>query len=211
MALQFGKKIEEPELKPYQDDVFNRAYEQFFCDDIEAFRTSIAEQTPPWDYLLSRQNDPEKLREIVGDDSAESRVKIFAHRLLHGGADHLYGAVVEVAIDKHLNVVAAYRDGSARAINNGRLIDWENLEDLEIREAIVTFLSASQFAMTNLDRWTKSRLPFPNRGLARFSIMSSDGFYFGQGSMEKMLKDPLGQPVMEAGMDLMMKLSMKAK
>jgi hypothetical protein len=211
MAMQFGKRIEETGGKPYEDDVLNRAYEQFFCDDLEAFRTATAEKTPPWDYLLSRQNDPEKLREIVADNATESRAKIFAHRLLRGGADHLYGAVVEVAIDKHLNLVAAYRDGSVRAINNGRLIDWEDLEDLEIREAIVIFLSASQFAMTNLDRWTKSRLPFPNRGLARFSILSSDGFYFGQGSMEKLLKDPLGQPMIESAMDLLMKVSMKAK
>lgn len=211
MSLNFGKKIEAPDVKPYEDDVFNRAYEQLFCDSIEAFRTPTAEKTPPWDALLALPRDAEKMREIVADGSVESRAKIFAHRELHGGADHLYGAVIEVATDKHLNALAAYRDGSARAINNGRLIDWENTEDEEIRNAIVMFLSAAQFAMTNLQPWNKARLPFPNRGLARFSILSSDGFYFAQGSMEKLLKDPLGQPMMDAGMDLMMKLSMKAK
>jgi hypothetical protein len=210
MSLQFGKRIEDPNAKAYKDDVLNRAYEQFFCDDIEAFRTAIAEKAYPWDALLAKSEDPVALKKIVDDNAVESRAKVFAHRKITGN-DYLYGAVLEVAMDKSLNVVAGYRDGSCRGINGGRIIDWLDLEDEEIRQALVTFLSASQYALTNLQPWTKPRLPFPSRGLVRFSILSSDGFYFAQGTMEKMLKDPLGQPVVESGMDLMMKLSMKAK
>jgi hypothetical protein len=210
MHQQLGKRLEDHKGQPYQDPVLNRYYNQLFCDDIEAFRTSVTESTPPWSVLLSSGKTQADLEAIVEDGMLESRAKIFAHRTLKRADAHLYGAILEVSLDKTLNVLAAYRDGSARAINNGRIIDWENREDAEVTEAIVTFLSASQFAAVHLTPWNKPRLPFPNPGITRFSILTSDDFFFGQGNMDKLMKDPLGEPVLQAGMDLLMKLSMKA-
>ena len=122
----------------------------------------------------------------------------------------IQGIVVEVTLDRGLDILAAYAAHSARYFNfSGASIIW-NAPDSEIENLIDDLLVAGQKIVDQIGVWEKPRLPAPPKDFIRINFLTYGGLYFGQGKFELLAKDPLGGLVVNGGLNLM-KLLIKRK
>jgi len=201
---------------PYKNDGINTIYNLLFCDNQELFLNKCQEpEKYPWDIVLSKKSSDDDLRKIINDKNLESRVKILAYNELRNrkvaiSNKELLGIIIEIGFDNGLDVLAAYKDGTARYINqSGKLIVWDvndNKSDTIIKEL---FLHGEN-VINNIGPWDKPRLPYPEKGMARMTFLVSDGLYFGQGPTGVLFEDKMGRPVLDAGTKLMQYLIEKA-
>ena len=119
--------------------------------------------------------------------------------------------IVEIGLDKGTDVLASYKDGTARYINqSGKIIIWE------LRDERSDFLTSELFyesesIVKQFVPWDKQeRLPPPTKGLARITFLISDGLYFGQAPMNDLFHDPLSGPALNVATLLMQHLTDKA-
>src|SRR3954465_11435462 len=116
---------------PYANEAINKIYNQLFCDNIKLYESKDIENLYPWNILFATDPDIEQLKLIINDHSLQSRHKILAYKLLLAageamGEKELLAVIVEVALPDGLDVIAAFRDGTARYINHtGKLLVWE--------------------------------------------------------------------------------------
>ncbi len=202
-----------PVLQPYKTDQLNTVYNLLFADDTELFgsnNTSPAEY--PWNVLLSKDAGQQALQQVIADAVLDTRARVLAcNKLLAAGhkpaEKELLGVIAEVSMDGGLDVLASFKDGTARYINqSGKMIVWENMEDsMTKRLTRELFLNASS-VVEKIGPWDKKRLPYPPKGTVRLSFLVSDGLYFGQGPAEIFFKDPLAGPVLNAATQLMVYL-----
>ena len=163
--------------------------------------------TYPWNYLLAAQPDKAQLQEVMEDQTLETRHKILAaNLLLRMGISlkkELFAAIIEVAVEEGLDVVAAYKDGTARYLNHSeKMIFWDT-KTVQSTALIQQLFSASGEVVQQIGPWKKARLPFPSGGKTRLSFLVSDGLYFGEGLFNALYKDPKGRPVIDAAIALM--------
>lgn len=163
--------------------------------------------TYPWNYLLAAQPDKAQLQEVMEDQTLETRHKILAaNLLLRMGISlkkELFAAIIEVAVEEGLDVVAAYKDGTARYLNHSeKMIFWDT-KTVQSTALIQQLFSASGEVVQQIGPWKKARLPFPSGGKTRLSFLVSDGLYFGEGLFDALYKDPKGRPVIDAAIALM--------
>jgi hypothetical protein len=177
----------------------------------------------PWSsFLVAKQlidsGEPkaaaEDLQQIIGTPQLESRHYLQAWHFLRelGMNPHkdeertLLGVVVEVGMEKGLDLVAAYPDHHARYYNfSGAGVVWERPNDL-LDKAIDDLLRVGMATAQAVGVWKENRPPAPARGQARINLLTPGGLRFGQGPIDALGKDRLGGPVLASAFRLMQAL-----
>jgi hypothetical protein len=102
--------------------------------------------------------------------------------------------------------LAVFADGSARYIKHtGKIAVVEgtpNNFDAEIAAVIAT----SKPIIEAIGPWDRDRLEAPQKGNIRMSFLVSDGLYFGEGPMDKMQKEQMASPLINAATSLLVKI-----
>ena len=198
--------------QPYRDESMNLIYNLLFCDNIELYRNNTT--TPyqyPWSTLFSEAKRVDDLLKIVEDNDTESRIKILAFSLLRESEaitdKKLLGIIVEVGLDQGLDILASFRDGRARYINQtGKMIIWEMGN--EVTDALTNQLFSDGVNIVNqIGPWDKPRRPHPARGVVRLTFLVSDGLYFGEGPVTVMFNDAFAGPTLRSATKLMQYLT----
>jgi hypothetical protein len=138
-------------------------------------------------------------RQIAMTDGVASRVALQAwHFVRQAGhnppeelASVLLGAVAEVPVKASHDVLAAYRDGTARYLNHtGGAVIWED-RDPVIQAAIDDWLAYAQGLARALGAaWTEPSLPPLPPGHLRVLMLTPSGPRFGQGPEADIGKEP---------------------
>jgi len=174
----------------------------------------------PWESFVksrefSARGDNERakqcLHEILSMNHLESRHYLQAWNFLRtlgeqppaDEAKHLYGVVIEVALDEGVDVLAAYEDHTARYINYSSAgVVWEHPND-SLNESIDDLLNAGRRIVDKIGPWEDPRPSSPPVGQARICMLVPLGLHFGQASYDVLSRDQLAGPVLEAGVKLM--------
>jgi len=194
---------------PYLDGATNSIYDLLFCDNLDSFKATI--KTPyayPWDVLLSASPSVSDLQKIIMNTLLESRIRLFACHLLRklGQAPHeriLLGVIVEIGMEEGLDVLASYRDGSARYINyTGRILIWDTSD---LQSALITkkIFDESEKIVAKIGPWKDPRRPAPSKDMVRISFLVSDGLYFGEGGVNVLFNDPMAAPALTAATSML--------
>lgn len=192
-------------INPYPDDTLNRVYNLLFCEDVGLYKSMIS---PPYDYpfdsLFSEEPAAEKLESIRADEQVEERLKILADSILRekGSVPEqsvLRGVIVEVGLEYGLDVLAVYRDFSARYINQtGKIMVWEETQHEDANTLVRELFARSENIIRQIGPWNQPRRPQPEKGVVRISFLVSDGLYFGEGPMQVLFDDPLASGALDA-------------
>ena len=201
---------------PYKEESTNLIYELLFCDHLELYKENNTQKDVfPWNVLFADPPKTGDLQKIILDDDAESRVKLLAYNKLRSigteveGKD-LHGVIVEVGLDDGLDVLASYKDGTARYINHtGKMIIWETTDQVS-SEITQQLFRDSVNIVNRIGPWNKPRLPYPVKGNVRISFLVSDGIYFGEGPINTMFNDPIAAPALSSATALMQYLTNKS-
>jgi hypothetical protein len=201
---------------PYKDASTNLIYQLLFCDNLALYEANnTAKELYPWPVLFDDHASPKALQGIIEDDSTESRTKILSFRKLHELGEpiepgELYGVIVEVGLEGGLDVLASYKDGSARYINyTGSMIIWDTND--ETSGGITSQLfSNSLNIVRRIGPWPNPRRPHPAQDTVRISFLVSDGLYFGEGPVNVLFQDALAAPALSSATALMNYLTQKA-
>ncbi len=186
--------------EPYNDHSTNEFYQLLFCDNLDLFNKNHSE-VYPWNILFSKPVNETELQKIINDDGAEARVKVLAYNKLFEtkqkiNKKELLGVIVEVGFDKGVDVLASYKDGTARYINqSGKIIVWETTDETSNALTIELFKN-SETIVSNIGPWDKARRLPPTKGNARITFLVSDGLYFGEAPIKTLFKDPLASPAL---------------
>ena len=202
--------------KTPKDDPSDLIYELLFCDNIELYKANSDGSTDyPWNILFADNPDISELKEITSREDIESRVKILAYNRLKAFGEKiekkdLLAVTVEVGLENGLDVLAAFRDGTARYINqSGKIIIWETVT--EESQAITTDLfTKSADIVAKIGPWNEARRPRPAKGMVRITFLVSDGLYFGEGPMNVLFNDAMAGPALATAAQLMQYLIEKA-
>ncbi len=186
-------------ISPYTDSSANLIYNLLFCDNVDLYKKDNSQMASyPWTTLLSAETSVPDLKKIIDDVATETRHKILAYnRLAEYRFDktnkELLGVIVEVGLDKGLDVVAAYKDGSARYINQtGKMIIWETPDETSATLTNDLF-EKSAAIVAQIGPWNGPRRPYPQKGTVRISFLVSDGLYFGEGPANILFNDALAK------------------
>jgi len=201
-----------PPNTPYQNPATNRIYELLFCDDIKLYKNDQVAGKYPWNILFSSEKNIDALEKISGDLTLETRPKILAlNKLAQNGQKSknkdLLGVVIEVHLEEGLDVLAAYRDGSARYINHSeKIIIWDTPND-QSKPLTSKLFQEGEIVVQQIGPWEEPRLAPPPPGDVRITLLVSDGLYFGQGPIDVLFNDPKGAPILQAATLLMQYLT----
>lgn len=197
-------------FQPYTEPAVNTLYDLLYCDHPEAFMpTTKPPYAYPWDILFSQPPALEQdLLKVARDKKAESRVRLLACQLLRQHQwtlpdKELLGVVVELGMEGGLDVLASYRDGTARYINyTGKVLIWESPDatSLEITQRL---FRESETIVRQIGPWNQPRRPFPAQEMLRLSFLVTDGLYFGEGPINTLFNDAMAAPALQAATELM--------
>ncbi|MBD1387348.1 hypothetical protein IDJ75_18815 [Mucilaginibacter rigui] len=202
--------------KQNKDVLENSVYELLFCDNPDLYKNNNQQpDSYPWNILFSDTTDNADLEKIIADTNAESRVKILAYnKLLDRGQKinkkELLGVIIEIGLDNGLDVLASFRDGTARYINqSGKIIIWETTDTTSANLTDKLFDNSYE-VVNKIGPWDKPRLPRPKKGVVRITFLVSDGLYFGEGPINVLFSDPMAAPALSSAAELMKYLVEKA-
>lgn len=211
--FSFSKK--QLPSEPYVDKNANRLYNMLFCDDLELYKRNTA--TPhqyPFDELFATNTTPADLEAIIHNDTIGTQAKIIAHNQLMAKGKtsekkELLGVIMEVGLDEGLDVLAAYKDGTARYINySGSIVVWDTPD--YVSNQIRNDLFANSFEIVKkINRSEHARRSHPEKGVARITFLVTDGLYFGEGPIEVLFNDPLAKPAVSNATELIAYLNGK--
>jgi len=126
-------------------------------------------------------------------------------------AKDLLAVIVEVALDGGLDTVVAYRDGSARYLNQSGAVIIFDIQDAEIEKKLEALLAAGETVVAQIGPWQGPRPPAPVKGQARINLLTPSGLHFGQAEFGTLLQDSLGGPVIASALELMKTLIEKTE
>ncbi len=159
------------------------------------------------------------LREILAMPGLESRHYLQAWHVLRsigvapegGAAPELLGVVVEVALPRGLDLLAAYADLSARYYNfSGAGLVWEHPDD-SLDSQIRAVLDAGGPIAAAIGPWEGERPEPPPAGHMRINLLTPAGLMFGQAPMNALAADPLAGTMVSAATTLMKDLVARAR
>ncbi|MVN90552.1 hypothetical protein [Mucilaginibacter aquatilis] len=209
--LDIFKKIK----KPYKDSYVNNIYELLFCD-YELYRDYPNDKSAfPWNVLFLNNFNPIEVNNIIQNDNIESRIKILAYRILSANGmviddKELLAVIVEVGLDDGLDVLASFKDGTARYINqSGKILIWENIDNTSINLTESLF-ERSNIIVNQIGPWNEPRRSHPEKGMVRISFLVSDKLYFGEGPIKILFNDELAGPALLAATYLMKYITEKS-
>ncbi|RYU92150.1 hypothetical protein EWM62_01540 [Mucilaginibacter terrigena] len=208
--------IFKTQTKPYKDPSTNLVYELLFGDNPDLYRNNNQQaDIYPWDILYAETANKADLEKIIADIITPSRVKILAYNKLtnNGQASNkkeLLGVILEIGLDGGLDVLASFRDGTARYINQtGKMIIWET-SDTASNELTNRLFNDSLAIVNQIGPWDKPRLLPPKKNMVRITFLVSDGLYFGEGPIDVLFADPMAGPALSSAAELMKYLIEKA-
>ncbi len=195
---------------PYQNEHLNTFYELLFCDNLAFFEANCeSPNEQPWKTLFSKNNVENELLEMANTADTESRVRnLAAVKLQLTGSSitpkaALLAVIIEVGMDKGLDTLAAFADGTARYLNYAEnAIIWEAATN-ESSALIQELWHHSINVVNQIGPWDKARLAPPTTGMVRLSFLVSGQLYFGQGPVNQFFSDALAGPVLQAATQLM--------
>jgi hypothetical protein len=200
---------QRPPAGPYKDAATNLIYNLLFCDNLNLYQTNTkAPLVYPYDVLFAEKSAPAALLNIAASHAAVTRTRILAYNRLRSighkpDKKELLGVIVEVGLDEGLDVVASYRDGTARYINyTGKLVVWETTTAASEKLTKELF-SQSEPILSKIGPWNEPRRPHPAKGNVRITFLVSDGLYFGEGPIDVMFNDQMAGPALSAAGGLM--------
>lgn len=150
--------------------------------------------------------------QIAAAEGLESRQLLQAwHFLRQAGlpppadqAKLVLGVVAHMPVQGSDDLLAAYRDGSARYLSySGKAVVWEDRSDAQIQAAINAWLAAGQAIASVTGPWDQPSLPPVPAGDARVVVLTPSGPHFGQASAAALSADPLAGPFLTAAASLM--------
>lgn len=209
------EKILNTAYAPYQETAPDFIYNLLFCDDTELYKNN--NQQPalyPLNILFADEINIVDLRKIINDPTVETRHKILAYKKLAAyglniQTKELLGVIVEVGLENGLDVIAAYKDGTARYINQtGKMIIWETPDETS-NDLIKNLFEKSENIIAEIGPWNQPRKPFPHKGMVRINFLVTDGFYFGEGPADVFFRDSLAKPALFSAAALMQFLTEK--
>jgi hypothetical protein len=195
--------------KPYKDTSVNLIYELLFCDDLDLYKKHNNQPYDyPWSILFSDLYNDTDLYKIIKDNDAGSRTKILAYnKLLNNGGKidkkELLAVIVEVGLENGLDVLASFKDGTARYINQtGKILIWETTNEIS-NNLTNNIFSNGSIVINKIGPWDQPRRPNPEKGTVRITFLVSDGLYFGEGPINVLFSDPLAGPTLSSATELM--------
>lgn len=200
----------------YKNVAINNIYDMLFCDKIELYKNEQTQEKYPWSILFEKELSVEALEKISQDLTLESRPKILAYNKLFKGevkpsTKELLGIIIEVHLEDGLDVLAAYKDGTARYINHSEsLIVWDTKTE-QSNQLIKNLFAEGEQVIQKIGPWEDPRLPCPPPGDVRLTFLVSDGLYFGQGPIDVLFNDPMGAPTLQVATMLMQYLTENAQ
>ncbi len=155
------------------------------------------------------------LRRVICMPGLESRHYLQAWHFLRslgdspspGEAKQLLGIVVEVPVERGLDVVACYADKSARYYNlsgGGVVVD---ATIPNVVAAIEGLFAASIPVVEKIGPWEGPRRGIPPAGAIRMSFLTPSGLHFGEGTFSLFERDPMAGPVISAATALLQTLT----
>jgi hypothetical protein len=218
--FDFLKKSREqatPSTDPYHDPATNLIYHLLFCDNPDLYKANL--QGPvdyPFDILFSETSSVADLQKVIDDDDSDPRIKMLAYnKQLAAGhtptKKELLAVIIEVGLEKGLDVLASFNNGTARYINQtGKMIIWETND--ETSDKLTTELFSKSIGIVDqIGPWDKPRRPRPARGNARMTFLVSDGLYFGEGPIDMLFNDPMASSALACATQLMKYLTEKSQ
>jgi hypothetical protein len=199
-----------PPYAPYADDATNAIYNLLFCDDMAAFLVKPDEIPTSWQALLSVDR-PEvaALSALAADSGQEGRIRALAFGRLRALGHEvpkgiLLGVITEVGLDSGLDTLAAYSDGGVRYINQSGEMAFVEGRIEQTKDTLPKLFAAGQHAVDRLKPLEGPRWAPPPKGTVRFTFLTSDGLYFGQGPMSAMQRDAMGSSILEPATELLL-------
>jgi hypothetical protein len=191
------------------DGTTDQFYNLLFCDDLNLYQAhNTQSDNYPWNVLFNSAVDIPDLYRAATDEELESRVRILAYnKLLSAGEKpankELLGVIVEVGLETGTDVLASYKDGRGRYINqSGKIIIWETRDDTS-NQLTDSIFKAGEVVSGQIGVWDKQRRPKPGQGTARLTLLRSDGLCFGEAPINVFFNDALAGPVLSAAAQLM--------
>lgn len=121
------------------------------------------------------------------------------------------GVIAEVPVRRGHDLLAGYRDGSARYLNfSGRALVWEDRSAADIGTLISDWLAAGQVLADAIGPWDEPGLPPLPEGHARIMALTPSGPHFGQGEASALFADPRAAAFLNAATKLMHTLLRRA-
>jgi hypothetical protein len=121
-------------------------------------------------------------------------------------AGRVLAVILEIPVKNGLDLLAAYRDCTARYYNySGASVIWEH-PDNSLDAIVNTLMSAGEKVVRAIGVGDKPRPPAPLPGQARLNFLTLAGLAFGQAPLAALMADPTAKPVVVAGAVLMQKL-----
>ena len=204
-------------IDPYKDSSTNFIYNLLFCDNLNLYKEKIQQPyTYPFDILFSETSSVTDLQKIIDDINSDPRIKVLAYnKQLAGGHNptkkELLAVIVEVGLEKGLDVLASFNNGAARYINHtGKILVWETTDDIEANKITNDLFSSSQNIVNQIGAWDKPRKPYPTKGNVRITFLVSDGLYFGEGPIDVLMNDSMSNPALTKATELMQYLTQKS-
>ena len=155
------------------------------------------------------------LKSVIDTPNQESRIYLQAwHFLRELGIDpapaqakNLLGVVVEVAMPKGLDMLAAWPDHHARYYNfSGAAVIWERPKD-SLDKAIDDLLAAGLPVLRSIGPWKGKRPAAPMQpNTVRINLLAPAGLCYGEGPMNVLSRDAMAGPVIASATRLMMAL-----
>jgi hypothetical protein len=158
-------------------------------------------------------------RQITSAGGLESRHTLQAwHFLRQAGqppppdqARLVLGVAVEMPARKGHDLLAAYRDGTARYLNySGKAVVWEDHSDIRVQAAITNWLTAGQVIADAIGVWEQPSLPPLPAGDARLMMLTPGGHRFGQASAAALSQDLQAGPFLAAATRLLQLITSRA-
>ncbi|MES2829228.1 MAG: hypothetical protein V4687_13785 [Bacteroidota bacterium] len=210
-------QIQTLSIDPYKDSSTNFIYNLLFCDNLNLYKEKTQQPyTYPFDILFSEPSSNSDLQKIIEGKNSDPRLKILAYnRQLASGQKpakkELLAVIVEVGLENGLDVLASFKDGTARYINQtGKILVWETIDDLSANKITNELFANSQNIVNQIGVWDKPRLPNPTKGYVRITFLVSDGLYFGEGPINVLFSDPMASPALTNATELMQYLTQKS-
>jgi hypothetical protein len=197
-----------PPYAPYAGATANDLYNLLYCDEPAAFEAQPGQGDPPWQAVLF--GEPAKVPALLAlaeDATQEGRIRYLAYAKLRALGQtvpekRLLGVIVEVPLDRGLDVLAAFSDGGVRYINHsGKIGVYEAVDS--IGPKVRGLFAASEPLVARIGPWGRPRRPPPPAGSIRLTFLVSDGLYFGEGPMGDMLQETLAAPVIRSATELL--------
>jgi hypothetical protein len=122
-----------------------------------------------------------------------------------GDEIQVVGAVAEAGVNGGLDIVAAYRDGTARYYNySGAAVVWESPDaDAAIADTIRRLITAAEKIASFAGVHDAARPGPPPQGQVRLTAIVTDGLHFGQAPMEIFQRDAVAGPFLSEAVQLM--------